>query len=107
MYAALGPHWSGTLCALLEAVCIPIPFVFYRYGSKIRRKSALIRSMQEDKEKADARVRRRAEKAEREEVKRAEADVAEGGPMDTGAAVYETKDLDGGGGHGVLEKEIG
>ena len=45
MYSSLGPHWAGTLLALLEAACIPIPFVFYRYGGKIRMKSALILSL--------------------------------------------------------------
>ncbi|KAK4539207.1 hypothetical protein LTR36_000890 [Oleoguttula mirabilis] len=55
MYKSLGPHWAGTLLALLEAICIPIPFIFYRYGWKIRSKSKLIRRMREDKEKQNAR----------------------------------------------------
>lgn len=38
MYAALGPNWSGMLCGLLEVACIPIPFVFYFYGKRIRMK---------------------------------------------------------------------
>ncbi|KAJ6055999.1 hypothetical protein N7444_005097 [Penicillium canescens] len=49
MYASLGPNWSGTLLGLLEVVIVPIPFVFYKYGHKIRRRSALIVRMQEDK----------------------------------------------------------
>lgn len=53
MYATLGPHWAGTLLAILEFALIPIPFVFYRYGGKIRMKSALIRAMREDKERMD------------------------------------------------------
>jgi len=60
IYSRLGPHWAGTLLAILEAVCIPIPFIFYRYGGKIRRKSRLIRRMREDKEKQVAK-RRKAE----------------------------------------------
>lgn len=55
MYSSLGAHWAGTLLALLEAICIPIPFIFYRYGWKIRSKSKLIRRMREDKEKQNAR----------------------------------------------------
>jgi MFS family permease len=51
MYAALGPQWAGTLLGLLEAVCIPIPVIFYLFGSRIRQKSALIRIMQEDKKR--------------------------------------------------------
>lgn len=60
MYATLGPHWAGTLLALLEFALIPIPFVFYRYGDRIRQRSALIRRMQEDKERLEAK-RRQAE----------------------------------------------
>src|ERR1700712_5133003 len=55
MYNSLGAHWAGTLLALLEAICIPIPFILYRYGWKIRSKSKLIRRMREDKEKQNAR----------------------------------------------------
>lgn len=54
LYATLGPNWAGTLLALLELACVPIPFVFYKYGHRIRMKSALIRQMQEDKDKLDA-----------------------------------------------------
>ncbi|EEP77133.1 conserved hypothetical protein [Uncinocarpus reesii 1704] len=53
MYGRLGANWAGTLLALLEVLIIPIPFVFYRYGYKIRMKSALIRAMQVDKKKLD------------------------------------------------------
>lgn len=85
LYAALGANWAGTLLGLLEAVCIPIPFVFYYYGHKIRERSALIRSMQEDKRRADARQL----KAEKRALERVEADVEAGAGMATGAAVTE------------------
>jgi hypothetical protein len=53
MYNNLGPNWSGTLLGLLEVACIPIPFVFWKYGYKIRQKSDFIRAMQEDKKKLE------------------------------------------------------
>jgi hypothetical protein len=53
MYASLGPNWSGTLLGLLEVVIVPIPFVFYKYGHKIRQRSTLIVRMQEDKKKLE------------------------------------------------------
>src|SRR5436190_5516012 len=53
LYRGIGPNWSGTLLGLLEVLIIPIPLVFYRYGYRIRMKSALIREMQEDKKKLD------------------------------------------------------
>ena len=51
MYAGIGPNWSGTLLGLLEVAIVPIPFIFYKYGYKIREKSVLIRRMQEDKQR--------------------------------------------------------
>ncbi|KAF2093815.1 MFS general substrate transporter [Rhizodiscina lignyota] len=65
MYATLGPHWAGTLLAILEFALIPIPFVFYRYGGKIRMRSALIRSMQEDKDRLEQKRRAAELRAER------------------------------------------
>lgn len=94
MYAVLGSNWAGTLLALLEAMCIPIPFIFYKYGHRIRMKSNMIRSMQEDKNRHDAKRKKGQEKLEREAEKRAEAEAAEGAPMATGAAVAEEEDLE-------------
>lgn len=94
MYAKLGPQWASTLCGLLEAACIPIPFIFYKYGHKIRMKSALIRSMQEDKAHLDSKRLKLAEKLEKEAVKRGEAESHAGFGMRTGAAVAEENDLE-------------
>ncbi|KAF2020221.1 MFS general substrate transporter [Aaosphaeria arxii CBS 175.79] len=65
MYATLGPHWSGTMLSLIEFAIVPIPLVFYRYGHKIRSKSALIRRMREDREKLEARLKKAAEREQR------------------------------------------
>jgi hypothetical protein len=66
-------------------VCIPIPIIFYLYGSRIRQKSALIRTMQEDKTKFDNKRARAAEKV----LARTEAEAEAGAGMKTGAAVAE------------------
>lgn len=60
MYRAMGPNWAATLLGLLEVLIIPIPFLFYRYGGRIRERSALIREMREDEERQE-RKRRKAE----------------------------------------------
>jgi len=60
MYRALGPNWAGTLLGILEVLIIPIPFLFYRYGGRIRERSTLIRQMREDEERQD-RKRKKAE----------------------------------------------
>ncbi|OCL03078.1 MFS general substrate transporter [Glonium stellatum] len=65
MYKKLGPHWAGTMLGLFELALVPIPVVFWRYGHRIRQKSALIRSMREDQEKLEGRKRRAAEREAR------------------------------------------
>jgi hypothetical protein len=42
MYSTLGAKWAGTTLALIEVMLIPIPFVFYKYGDKIRMRSHMI-----------------------------------------------------------------
>jgi len=69
---------------------VPIPFVFYRYGHKIRMKSGLIRSMQADKDRADAKKKNAEDKrnrlAARKELKDMQA-VGEAGEAEKVAPV--------------------
>ncbi|KAL3443846.1 major facilitator superfamily domain-containing protein [Aspergillus insuetus] len=39
MYNNLGYHWATTLLAFLTLVMAPFPYLFFRYGSRIRKKS--------------------------------------------------------------------
>ncbi|RAL02163.1 MFS transporter [Aspergillus ibericus CBS 121593] len=41
MFNNLGIQWAGTLLGCIAVVMIPIPVMFYLYGSRIRRKSKL------------------------------------------------------------------
>ena len=73
MYERLGPHWAGTLLGVIQVAIIPIPVVFWRYGWRIRRKSALISRMQKDKERLEgkrANAVAKRERKEREELQR-------------------------------------
>jgi hypothetical protein len=88
MYKALSPQWAGTLLGLLEVVLIPIPFVFYKWGAKIRMKSPLIRRMREEEYRLNARAAKQAARAERRRGREAilasaeserEMDVEKGG----------------------------
>ena len=36
MYDNLGIHWASTIPAFLALACVPFPFLFYKYGPKIR-----------------------------------------------------------------------
>ncbi|KAL1952797.1 hypothetical protein VTO42DRAFT_4241 [Malbranchea cinnamomea] len=38
MYDDLGIHWASSIPAFLSVACIPFPFLFYRYGARIRKK---------------------------------------------------------------------
>ena len=38
MYATLGIHWASSIPAFLALACLPFPFLFYKYGEKIRMK---------------------------------------------------------------------
>ncbi|OTA99526.1 hypothetical protein M426DRAFT_67665 [Hypoxylon sp. CI-4A] len=39
MYRNLGNHWATSLLAFLTLVMMPFPYLFFKYGSKIREKS--------------------------------------------------------------------
>ena len=43
MYRRLGVDWASSLLGFLSIVFIPIPFILYRYGERIRRRSKLAR----------------------------------------------------------------
>lgn len=38
MYASLGIHWASSIPAFLALMCVPFPFLFWRYGEAIRLK---------------------------------------------------------------------
>jgi len=73
MYALLTPQWAGTLLGLLEVAIIPIPFVFWRYGARIRARSRTIRQLREEQERYDAKKAHGLGRMER----RAAADVGD------------------------------
>lgn len=39
LYHNLGVLWAGILVAFLSFICVPLPFLFYLYGPKIRARS--------------------------------------------------------------------
>ena len=38
MYNRLGIHWASTIPAFLALMCVPFPFLFYKYGPAIRKR---------------------------------------------------------------------
>ncbi|KAK6063145.1 major facilitator superfamily transporter [Seiridium cupressi] len=54
MYANLGIHWASSIPAFLALMCVPFPFLFYKYGPAIRQKckyaaesAAFVKKMQD------------------------------------------------------------
>ncbi|KAJ5816146.1 Major facilitator superfamily domain general substrate transporter [Penicillium robsamsonii] len=37
MYHNLGIHWASSIPAFLALACVPFPFIFYKYGARIRK----------------------------------------------------------------------
>ncbi|THX49569.1 MFS general substrate transporter [Aureobasidium pullulans] len=42
MYQGIGVHWSLTFLGCLGLLCLPVPFLIYRYGKWLRKKSQFI-----------------------------------------------------------------
>ena len=34
MYSSLGIHWASSIPAFLAVLCMPLPFLFYKYGQR-------------------------------------------------------------------------
>lgn len=51
MYAALTPRIAGITVGVAEVVLMPVPFIFYKWGKKIRQRSKLIQTLEEQAKK--------------------------------------------------------
>ena len=47
MYNNLGIHWASTIPAFLALMCVPFPFLFYRYGPAVRKRCKFAREAEE------------------------------------------------------------
>lgn len=98
MYDRLGIHWASAVPAFLALVCVPFPFLFYRYGHAVRRRCRFAR------EAADAMLRmRETRRVEGRDASGRGEKAEEGGalaPVEEGAADAERavgeKDLERG-----------
>ena len=55
MYENLGIHWAASIPAFLTLMCLPFPFLFYKYGASIRRKCYFSRDAEEQMSKIRSR----------------------------------------------------
>lgn len=56
MYHRLGDQWASTLLAFLSLACCGIPFLFWRYGAKIRERSKYAYTGDEEGDRDDSSV---------------------------------------------------
>ena len=62
MYSTLGVNWACTLLALLSALMCLIPFVFIKYGQRIRDNSEFCQELKKKKAEDEEKQRRRWER---------------------------------------------
>ncbi|KAJ5923975.1 hypothetical protein N7466_008162 [Penicillium verhagenii] len=68
MYNNLGIHWASSIPAFLSLVCIPFPFIFYKYGAQIRQRCTYAAE-------ADRFMQKLAEKNQKEIVQEKETET--------------------------------
>ncbi|CAG8890226.1 unnamed protein product [Penicillium nalgiovense] len=82
MYHNLGIHWASSIPAFLALACVPFPFIFYKYGARIRQRCTYA-------SEADAFMRRLAE---RNQVARSEEPDSEKDKTDSATRVSDDAD---------------
>lgn len=75
MYDDLGIHWASTLPAFLAVACIPFPFLFYKYGDRVRAKCVFAAQSAEFMKRLQATAT-----AQEEHVPHSATEAGEGGP---------------------------
>ena len=75
MYENLGIHWASTIPGFLALACVPMPFLFWKYGPQIRERckyaaesAAFLKKMQSQAQQDDS--SEEGEKAEQEDQTR-------------------------------------
>jgi hypothetical protein len=85
MYSNLGIHWASSIPAFLSLICVPFPFILYKYGAQIRQRCTFAAE-------ADAFMRRLAEQNQNQiqaEIEREEAVLDEDEKKPDNAAVED------------------
>ncbi|OAA63189.1 Major facilitator superfamily domain, general substrate transporter [Cordyceps fumosorosea ARSEF 2679] len=75
MYKDLGIHWASSIPAFLALACLPFPFLFYKYGAKIRARCEYASEASRIMEKMRAASAAAGPRSEEEAEAEAEAEV--------------------------------
>lgn len=81
MYDRLGDQWASTLLAFLGLACCGIPFLFWRYGERIRARSKYAYSGEDEAAGAGADASAGSSVNEKQKQQDGEAAAAAGGPL--------------------------
>ncbi|WVQ99728.1 hypothetical protein IAU59_006870 [Kwoniella sp. CBS 9459] len=105
MYRNLGLHWAGTLVAFLSLICAPMPFLFYKYGPLLRRKSRYAPSVPLTPAQMAAEFPEQQEEALRDELRKTQSRIREDEALEPqwGAEAGERAKQ---GGEGVVELDL-
>lgn len=82
MYRNLGIHWASSIPAFLALACVPFPFLFYRFGARIRMECKFSRESEEMMQHLQA----SREPQEREEAEKIRGEVQQGYTEDSSEA---------------------
>lgn len=82
MYENLGFHWAASIPAFLSLACLPFPFLFHRYGARIR--ASCKYSTEADRIMAAMMSQMAAAVASKTDDKEAQADSGGDTPKDSG-----------------------
>lgn len=96
MYKNLGIHWASSIPAFLALMCVPFPFLFYKYGKSIRMKC---------KYAAQAAKTLESMKAGAEEESEEGVDVAIEAPLEKKDTLDEETNLGAGSRSGNVKEE--
>jgi hypothetical protein len=89
MYRGLGIHWATMVPGFLALVCLPFPFLFYKYGGAIRQKckyaaesEAFMRRMKKQADEGDSSDHESSDEGDEKEEKKTEEDYVTYGPRE-------------------------
>lgn len=90
MYQNLGIHWASSIPAFLALACVPFPFLFYKYGPKIRQTCKYAAQSDQFMRKLQEKVQQPSDSEQDEEkFDRTEAPLPEPDASSSNASVTE------------------
>jgi hypothetical protein len=87
MYRNLGIHWASSVPAFLALACLPFPFLFWRYGERIRSRSKFAAEAAKLLQRMQAAQHHREDEADLQKEKKKEEEEEKDGDVASGGGV--------------------